>query len=454
MRYLAALWIAKAARLFMRLLKYNATNYPGELALKICPDFLGHIGKPKTIIAVTGTNGKTTVSNLLCDTLERDGKKILNNRLGSNIASGISTSLIAGSDLFGKCRYDTAVLEIDERSAPRVYPYIKPDYIIITNLFRDSIMRNAHPEYIAGLLSRYIPATSKLISNADDLISCRVAPQCSRVYFGLSRRPEDRTDCINLINDMRTCPECGERLRYEYLRYHHIGKAYCEKCGFRSPEYDYAGFDADLDKMTVRVRGHGGEGVYHLPSDSVFNTYNVTAVVALLCEMGYTHERLTRLMSDIQIVTSRYSSEEKNGVRVIMQLAKDRNALACSRAFDYVTGLPGNKKIVTMMNNLGDEKHWSENTCWMYDCDFEFLTREGVELVVTSGPRAFDYRLRLLIAGVPEEKIVCVPNEADVSDNLDVRPGDRIFILHGTDSLGRANAIRKKIFEIAEEAAK
>ena len=45
-----------------------------------------------TIIAVTGTNGKTTVSNLLTDILEADGKKVLSNRSGSNITSGISTA--------------------------------------------------------------------------------------------------------------------------------------------------------------------------------------------------------------------------------------------------------------------------------------------------------------------------------------------------------------------------
>ncbi|MBR6259440.1 MAG: hypothetical protein IKR21_04435 [Oscillospiraceae bacterium] len=209
MRYLAALWASKLARLVMRILKYNATNYPGELAIKLCPDFLGRIGKPKTIIAVTGTNGKTTVSNLICDTLEKAGRRPLNNRLGSNIASGIATSLISGAGIFGKAKHDIAVLEIDERSAPRVYPYVKPDYLVITNLFRDSIMRNAHPEYIAGILTKNIPAKTKLVLNGDDLISSGVAPGNPRVYYGIDALPGDITECINLINDMRACPKCG-----------------------------------------------------------------------------------------------------------------------------------------------------------------------------------------------------------------------------------------------------
>ena len=124
MRFLFALWAAKIARFVMRILKYNGTNFPGELALRLCPLFLSHIGKPKTIIAVTGTNGKTTVSNLICDILEHSGQKVLNNRAGSNIASGIATSLLTGANLFGRTKFEIAVLELDERSSLRIYPYV------------------------------------------------------------------------------------------------------------------------------------------------------------------------------------------------------------------------------------------------------------------------------------------------------------------------------------------
>ena len=33
---------------------------------------------------------------------------------------------------------------------------------------------------------------------------------------------------------------------------------------------------------------------------------------------------------------SRLSEEEIGGVKVIMQMSKDKNALACSRNFDYI----------------------------------------------------------------------------------------------------------------------
>ena len=161
-RYYFALWAAKLSIIALKITKHNGTNFPGVLALRICPDFLKYIGKPQKIIAVTGTNGKTTVSNMLLDMLTMDGKRVMNNKMGSNINSGIASSLIYGASLGGRCRYELALFEVDERSALRIYPYLKPDYMLITNLSRDSIMRNAHPEYIRDILTKYIPKKNQI----------------------------------------------------------------------------------------------------------------------------------------------------------------------------------------------------------------------------------------------------------------------------------------------------
>ena len=144
MRFIIALWLAKAVQLLLKILGKKATYFAGKVAVTICPDFLGRIGKPARIIGVTGTNGKTTVNNLLTDALEHLGVPVISNRYGSNINAGIATALISGSTLTGKPKKETAVLELDERSARLIYPYIKPDFLVITNLFRDSMRRNAH----------------------------------------------------------------------------------------------------------------------------------------------------------------------------------------------------------------------------------------------------------------------------------------------------------------------
>ena len=61
LRFLFALWMAKLSVPALKITRHNGTDFPGTLALKLCPDFLKYVGRPKTIIAVTGTNGKTTV---------------------------------------------------------------------------------------------------------------------------------------------------------------------------------------------------------------------------------------------------------------------------------------------------------------------------------------------------------------------------------------------------------
>ena len=123
-------------------LKRQGGVLPGRIAMKIDPELLSDLADlVDRSVVITGTNGKTTVANMLGDVLTAEGKNVLSNRAGSNIISGVSTALLKGCDLLGHIRpgYDLAVLEVDERSAPRIYPYVKPDYIIVTNLFRDSL---------------------------------------------------------------------------------------------------------------------------------------------------------------------------------------------------------------------------------------------------------------------------------------------------------------------------
>ena len=274
-----------------------------------------------------------------------------------------------------------------------------------------------------------------------------------RVYFGIGPMEGDVTECVNLIDDVRICPVCHAPLRYEYRRYHHIGRAVCDACGFASPASDYAGGDVDFARMTMRVTDAGGSAEYALLSDSVFDAYNLLAAAAVMRELGYSHEQIVPLMARCAIVSSRHEEKKVGDVTLVMQMAKEKNALACSRAFDYVSGRAGEKELVLMMNCLGDVKHWSENVSWLYDCDFEFLTRPGIRCIVATGARALDYRLRLLLAGVPEEKIICVEDEMQAVERLPFVKGDQVYLFYGTDSLVFAQKVRAHIEQLAKEAA-
>ena len=166
--YVAAL-VGKAMIHGMHLMKRNATNLPGEVALQLCPSLLANFQMPKHVIVVTGTNGKTTVTNLIGNVLKKCGNDIITNAFGGNVDTGIASLLLANSKLNGTLTADTLLLEMDERSAQRILPYVKPDYLVCTNLQRDSMKRNAHVEFIFDFLNRNIPEKTVVISNADDL---------------------------------------------------------------------------------------------------------------------------------------------------------------------------------------------------------------------------------------------------------------------------------------------
>ena len=449
MRFLFALWVSKFARIIMRLLGRNATYFPGVIALKICPNFLKHVRKPKTFISVTGTNGKTTTANLICDVLESSGKRVLSNRYGTNVAAGIATSLMLGCSLFGRSKYEIGVFEADERSVKRIYPDVPPTHIVITNLFRDSIARNAHPEYIADFLTEAIPKSALLILNADDPISSRVAPKNKRVYFGIEKQPSDIIDCINLINDLRICPICNGKLEYEYRRYHHIGKFRCTDCNFHAPDYDYTAENINLETKTMNVTDGDGTGTYKLLSDSIFNIYNMLTAISLLRELGNTHENIRNSMDKLGIVSSRYDEYEVGNIKIIMQMAKQRNALAVSRAFDYLSSRPGEKQVLLMMSCQTDGKTKSENPCWLYDCDFEFINKPDIKRVIATGYRYKDLYLRSLFAGIPKERLFCVRDEFDAIKHFDYTKKTDIYILYGTDSYNLASNVRDKVIEYA-----
>ena len=44
LRFLFALWMAKLSIPALKITRHNGTDFPGSLAVKLCPDFLKYIG--------------------------------------------------------------------------------------------------------------------------------------------------------------------------------------------------------------------------------------------------------------------------------------------------------------------------------------------------------------------------------------------------------------------------
>ena len=312
LRYHIAVMAAKFSKVIIRLSGRNGTHTPGVVARKICPDFMAQAPKAPLCICVTGTNGKTTVSNMLTDMLEKEGKKVVSNRTGSNIVPGCVTNLLNSVNWLGRCRVDATVFEVDERASRLILPYVKPDYLVVTNLFRDSLKRNAHPDYIFSVIDTYCPDTTKLILNADEQCSSNLKPNSEHVYFGIGKQDDDKTEPYNLIADYTLCPKCGTKLKFNYLRYHHIGNAYCPNCDYKSADADYLATKVDKEGKKLIVREKDGNEIeYALIHDALFNIYNELTVITMMRELGYSSDEIERTAEEREHLLAQVSEKAK-----------------------------------------------------------------------------------------------------------------------------------------------
>ena len=432
LKFLIAFFAGKCAKILLKLLGKRATHFPGKLALKICPDFLRYIGKPKNIICVTGTNGKTSTCNMIEDCLRQDNIKVLDNSFGSNTLPGICATFIDGVNLFNKPVFDTCVLEVDERSSLHIYKYVTPTYFICSNLFRDSVMRNAHTEFIFSMINDYLPSSTKLILNGDDVISSRLGKGVNetRIFFGVDKLENEQTEDHNIINDGRACPECGAKMIFDFKRYHHIGKAHCSRCDMTSPVSDYVVKSVDEKAMTMTVSLRGKEYIFPMINEAIFNIYNEVSVIALLTEYGFEPEKIASFMKNLHITSTRYNETQAGDVRVICTMLKGYNPIACSRNCHTALIREGRKAVFFMVDDIHNEQDDSESITWHYEADYEALNDDSITHIFASGPRSLDVKYRLLLAGIPEEKITVGRHEADVIEKMNLDDTDSLLIFY------------------------
>ena len=66
----------------------------------------------------------------------------------------------------------------------------------------------------------------------------------------------------------------------------------------------------------------------------------------------------------------------------------------------------------------------------MYDADFEFLNAKHITKIIIGGKRSEDFYLRLLLAGVPKERLVYAFDVNKVGDYVDIEKDKEIYILY------------------------
>ena len=127
MRKLIAIIVCKILRIIGKLVG-KGSSLPGKFALKICPDVLSKVKLPENIVAVTGSNGKTSTVEMIAHILRENGKKVIYNAEGSNQIEGVTTFILANANILGKVRGDVLLIESDERYAKYTFKHFCSNY--------------------------------------------------------------------------------------------------------------------------------------------------------------------------------------------------------------------------------------------------------------------------------------------------------------------------------------
>lgn len=445
-RFYIAMLVSRATYTFMKLIGRNASHFPGAVALRICPNVLKYLEVPKTTVFITGTNGKTTTTNLVNDFLISKNVNLISNTAGSNIEGGIITALNLSTSFSGKTKKDVAIFEVDEKITPYIFPYIQPDVLLVTNLYRDSYKRNAHVGYIVDILDKSIPKSSHLILNGDDVLASNLSVENPRTYFSIAKQDFETETKDSIIQDAPYCPICGHELIYDFKRYHHIGQVHCDHCQYKTPEIDY--LVKEINNEQLILIEHGEEFIYKNKIRNITDIYNKLSAISILRHLGYSHLEIREEFDqeEIKVVDTRYEESKVNGKSIISVLAKDQNPVANSRVYDFVRSQKdwGTKTLVFMNEDNTHNPNFSEveNTSWHYEADFEYLNDPQIKKIYCIGNRVLDFKTRLVLAGVDEAIITTMPP----SDTLDIPiETDSVILLHDILNGAHVKKFRKSL---------
>ena len=198
--------LAKLTRKASRVAGKKGTDLPGKVLRKLDNNVLSKLATNyDEIVFVTGTNGKTTTSNLIGHTLKVCNKNFINNFEGANMLDGIISTFAIQS----KNNTKLAIIEIDEGSIPKVMNYITPTKFVINNFFRDQIDRFGEIDTLIETIGNQLEGKDiQLILNSDDPFVTRLSKYGkNNVCFGINNDAYSFVDYG--IPESKFCPNCG-----------------------------------------------------------------------------------------------------------------------------------------------------------------------------------------------------------------------------------------------------
>ncbi len=374
--------VAVVNRLSRALGRGSGTVAGGRVGLLVDPGLLASSAAGRTVVLVTGTNGKTTTTRLLATALAGpDGGRVVSNDTGANMPAGHVAALVGAPDA------PVAVLEVDEGYLGRCITETAPEVVVLLNLSRDQLDRIAE---VRMLVDRWrvalgAPAPTPdgagplVVANADDPM----------VAWAAATAPDVRWVGAGQVwhEDAVGCPACGGRIGFA------AGGAWaCDSCDFARPavDADVVGDELVLADGTRHRLGIGLPGQFNRANAAMAAI--AAAPVLERWGQGGLETALDRL-AGVTEVAGRFSTITRSGHPVRLLLAK--NPAGWTAIFDLLdeTGDPAEPVVLSVNARTAD----GFDTSWLWDVPFERLVGRTV---VATGERRLDLGVRLRYAEV------------------------------------------------------
>ena len=422
-----AVWTAKIISAACRLSGRQGVTLAGKIALKIDPGILRDLSSQvrEKIFVVCGTNGKTTTNNLLCSAVESEGKKVICNHTGSNMLSGVAAAFVLSAGISGRLDADYACIEIDEASTLRIFPHFKPDYMILTNLFRDQLDRYGEIDLTMKILSQAMAMAPemKLILNGDDALSAYLAMESKNdfVTYGITEQVFHDQDSRE-IREGRFCKKCGAKLEYKFYHYSQLGRYRCPSCGFERPPIEYDAKNISMEHgLSFEVEGRS----FHADYRGFYNIYNILAAYAGAREAGFALSRFSQVLESFNPQNGRMEQFSIDGTKIILNLAK--NPAGFNQNISAVMEDPSEKDLIIVINDNAQD---GTDISWLWDVDFERFLDPSVKSVTVSGIRCQDMRLRMKYVDIPSTLVEDV--EKAIKDRIQHGCGNLYVLVNYT----------------------
>lgn len=410
-----SIMIGKISIFVLKLLKRGSST-PGTIALKIDKNLMDKFTLPKTVIAVTGSSGKGSISSMLASVCRSSNLTVAHNIMGSNLTPGIVTLLLENSTLTGKIKKDVLIYEIDERYTKYVFKSIKPSIVVISNITRDQPPRQGHFDTVFNAIDSALTSDMHLILNGDDPYTRKFTfnHNCKVTYYGIDKNKYSyKVNKFENLN-LNYCPKCGSRLEYNYYNFENTGDYYCTKCDFKRPKLHTTCNLIDYNKNELIINNK-----YHMtvPANILYTMYNCMATLEASISMGLDIDNVVEIISKISKNKKLLDTFNYKNRNVVVLNNKNENSSTFNQSLLYVTREKKQRTIVIGWKEISRRYNF-DDLSWLYDIDFELLNKIDIEKVVCVGIHRYDIATRLKLAGIKESKIIVFDNLVDATNYI------------------------------------